>query len=95
MVDRWRKIVASTEALYCGLPDVIEGMWAVMSAHDIDAARAASVSLAMITQAEGLISTDPAFAAVASTDLPVFVPDRVADAIQCEQASGDRGVPRD
>lgn len=89
--DRWRTLVASTEAMYCELPEVIEGTWAVMAAHDIDAARAASVSLAQVTQSEGLVTTDAAFAAVASPTLPILVPDRVADAIQHEQRSRERG----
>lgn len=42
--DRWRTLVASTEAMYCELPEVIEGTWAVMAEHDIDAARGAGQS---------------------------------------------------
>ncbi len=93
--DRWRTLVASTEAMYCEIPEVIEGTWAVMAAHDIDATRAASVSLAKVTEADGLVTTDPAFAAVASATLPIFVPGRVADAILREQMSTEKGAHRD
>jgi len=86
LFDRWRTLLASTEAMYCELPEVIEGMWSIMTEHDVDAARAASVSLVHATQADGLLTTDEAYGRFDSTALSLFVPDRRAGAFRCERS---------
>ena len=72
--------------MYCELPEVIEGMWSIMTEHDVDAARAASVSLVHATQADGLLTTDEAYGRLDSTALSLFVPDRRAGAFRRERS---------
>lgn len=84
--DRWRTLLASTEAMYCELPEVIEGLWRLMIEHEVDAARAASVSLVHATQAGGLLTTDTTYGRFDASTVSLFVPERLTDALRRQRS---------
>lgn len=76
LFDRWRSFVAATGASYCELPEVIEGVWDVMTSSGLDATRAATVSLVRETGAHALLTTDVRFASAEPSLTVLVVPPR-------------------